>query len=58
MVKLSVPSPGKWILGILGKNMFSYFLGSDHDDDDATLRRDKSEITWPLSHRTQGPNTS
>ena len=27
-------------------------------DDDATRRRDKSEITRPHSHHTQGPNTS
>ena len=42
--------------------MSFFFGGVGGDDDDTTLRRrrrrDKSEITWPLPHRTQGPNTS
>ena len=38
-----------------------HFLGGEGGDDDVATtlrRRDKSEITWPLPHRTQGPNTS
>ena len=39
------------------------FLGGEGEVDDndtttTTRRCDKSEITWPLPHHTQGPNTS
>ena len=37
MVYLSVPSPGKWILDILGNNMFDNFL--DHFLDPVTKPR-------------------
>ena len=35
-----------------------FFLGGRGGDDDDALRCDKFEITWPLPHHTQGPNTS
>ena len=38
--------------------LFLFGGGGGNDDTALRQRRDKSEITWPLPHRTQGPNTS
>ena len=41
------------------EKILNFFFEGEGDDDDVAMRRpDTSEITWPLPHRTQGPNTS
>ena len=51
MAYLSVPSPGKWILDIFGKNIFDHFL--DHVLDPATKPR--SEGSDPDLFMTELP---
>ena len=50
------PESREMDFGHFGETYFSAIFGPD--DDGALRRHDKSEITWPLPHHTQGPNTS